>query len=83
MSETKFTKGKWSVSDDFDIYCGNVYVSYVVQGSKHDAHLIASAPDMYTLLDTLSTDLQVLFGDRSLPITTDINNLLAKARGES
>lgn len=91
MSGTKFTKGKWELRSQFQIVIGGGLTTTQMTGDNFvsvaereaNAHLIASAPDMYAMLDVLSTDLQVMFGERSDPITSDINKLLAKARGES
>lgn len=90
MSDIKFTKGEWRVSDDFDIYCGAVLVSYVVEGSEDDAHLIAAAPDMYAEIENDIVFFKYLLidaitdGERNA-IQSKINSkntLLAKARGE-
>ena len=84
MSDTKFTKGSW-VKDKrgeflIDESGANVmvYNSGLSGGNKTDeseanAHLIASAPDMYRFIESLQLSVS---GD----VERDI--LLAKARGE-
>lgn len=82
--ETKFTKGEWRVErfvngKGFEIAFnddGEVVADYVY--SEHDAHLIAAAPDMYEMLESLREDYGLL-----TPVGKDIDKLLAKARGES
>ena len=84
-AETKFTKGEWRVErfvngKGFEIAFnddGEVVADYVY--SEHDAHLIAAAPDMYKMLESIAISMECFHG-----VDTDsIYELLAKARGES
>ena len=86
MSEVKFTKGEWKVerfvnNKGFEISFnddGEVVADYVYE--EADAHLIAAAPEMYNLLERLTShnnckkDIIHLLGEA--------DSLLAKARGE-
>ena len=85
MSETKFTKGEWVFSDDgtdsivnteLDLHICSLYSR--VDDFNHDANLIASAPDMYAMLESLREDYGLL-----TDAGKDIDKLLAKARGEN
>lgn len=87
--ETKFTKGKWAIFGDWGI-CKNGWETDLIAtfeprgvGQKEgfaNAHLIAAAPEMYNLLERLTShdnckkDIIHLLGEA--------DNLLAKARGE-
>lgn len=91
MSEAKFTKGEWRVqieqpyphtpsqiltvvTNDFDVVC----VPHGIR-NQHDATLIAAAPEMYAMLESLD----VYDGSSgSVKLQNDIESLLAKARGE-
>lgn len=87
MSNEKFTQDEWSVNnvgmtgDVFDVVFGDdeECVCEIVH-EEADAHLIASAPDMYRMLERLSEYRSF----QGVPAWTDeISKLLAKARGES
>ena len=82
-AETKFTKGEWRVErfvngKGFEIAFnddGEVVADYVY--SEHDAHLIAAAPDMYKMLESIVISMECFHG-----VDTDsMYELLAKARG--
>lgn len=88
MSEVKFTKGRWEAKVDES--CG-IDVALIYLGNKGgfdlsgapdciaNANLIAAAPEMYEMLDSLS-DYSTFQG---VPAWVhDIKLLLAKARGE-
>jgi hypothetical protein len=91
MKNTKFTKGEWEPNAlvngrGFDISFNDdgECITEVVH-SEHDAHLIASAPDMYKLLDEIADLMD--FDDQSIAdeLTQKfdcIELLLKKARGE-
>lgn len=66
-TETKFTKGEWEVSEDgLSVGANGFKVARVhsgcatpyVQKTTNNAHLIAAAPKMYEMIDTLSRELQ-------------------------
>lgn len=92
MGEAKFTKGPWVArgSTPSRIYgmqradkevlvaaCGSV-----ISQAGSNAHLIAAAPEIYKMLEEIS-DYSKINGDYLLPFhVEDIDNLLAKARGE-
>ncbi|MFT5708003.1 MAG: hypothetical protein ACI9ES_002305 [Oceanospirillaceae bacterium] len=97
--ETKFTKGPWTASNVgyyTMVFSGGVLISEISSGNSN-AHLIAAAPDMYTMLQA-----HIAAWDNLYP--SDVNDveeinigefeaihgfinktklLLAKARGES
>jgi len=90
MSDTKFTKGEWFISDsttnkDISIWSSEsnciTSINYGFWDENHqdelkaNAHLIAAAPDMYKALEALSK------GEGLQPGTT-IESILIKARGE-
>ena len=92
MSEAKFTEGPWLsmvMHDDdammsfYGVGIGKSFlsVSTCKNNSKHDADLIATAPEMYALLEMIS---KILNGDDPINevTTSDIEKLLAKSRGE-
>ena len=93
MSEAKFTKGEWIVDYDNDSSCewyytgpAKVEYSYNVSAIEHleakaNAHLIASAPEMYEMLSKIHDYLEVS-GPTGFNLSLDINDLLKKARGE-
>ncbi len=82
MSEAKFTKGEWVASEGV----GNSAIVYIPNGgfdisgipdAMPNAHLIAAAPEMYAMLES------IMRGDlRVYGYEYRIGNLLAKARGE-
>lgn len=88
MSKAKFTKGEWSVYGDWAIKrkgTTEILASFEERGFNNqegfaNAHLIAAAPEMYDLLERLTSydnckkDIIHLLGEA--------DNLLAKARGE-
>jgi len=95
VSDTKFTPGPWVVSDTHpkraclyisspeDLWkTGDVATVYCAGAGTHeqDAHLIAAAPDMYSLLDRLFHECS---DDLSGFAEMEIANVLKKARGES
>ena len=88
MSNEKFTKGEWVIEEveeagfrntnslclcvvtrDFDVISPVLGIR-----NNHDAHLIAAAPEMYKLLESLSDY------DENQMHKKEINELLAKAR---
>jgi len=86
MSEAKFTKGEWVISERHneyyveanhdsegfcDLICEGVY-------EEENAHLISAAPEMYEMLERCKKEMSKSGYDAS-----PIENLLAKARGES
>jgi hypothetical protein len=86
-TETKFTKGKWVAvpksEDGAVILCGNN--ANLVSGKNiifmndkvYDSHLIAAAPEMYGMLRNLLCNYEI-----GLEVDNEIDELLAKARGE-
>ena len=91
MKNTKFTEGEWKVvnmglsGDLFDIesdYSDGCIAEIV--DNKHDARLIASAPEMYHLLQEIVTNFK--HGNSDHAEINDsyidvIDRLLTKARG--
>lgn len=83
MSEAKFTKGEWSVQFEDMIFasCGvdNEQVAVVCNEENKDKNLIAAAPEMYKMLKSIADD------NRGIDdgFVSEIDKLLAKARGES
>jgi len=76
---SKFTKGKWFIDNTgyyTRISTEDFYVCEIKRGPKANAHLIASAPDMYKLLEAINDDVS------QVNVIT-IRKLLSKARGES
>jgi hypothetical protein len=80
--EAKFTKGEWSIQGE-TLWCNNLPVcvlgdSWVTfSNAENNAHLIAAAPEMYAMLESLADC------DENQMYRKEINELLAKARGES
>lgn len=85
MSKAEFTGGEWKLA------MGKTYCSIrtddkvitdmrTVNGvfSLDDAHLIAAAPEMYKTLEEIKGVLNL----KQMQTYNDINELLAKARGE-
>lgn len=94
--KTKFTKGEWSIFGDWGI-CKNGRETELIAtfeprgvGQKEgfaNAHLIASAPEMYEMLERQSKLMGFLDAQTHANIELDavkraIDKLLAKARGE-
>ena len=86
MSNEKFTSGEWhaKVHGIGGLNIGIVYINgggFDVSGAPDcvaNAHLIAAAPDMYQLLQHISISMECEHGVDC----NEINELLAKARGE-
>lgn len=86
MSKTKFTNGNWEFDGELVMSEGTVIADPIYTGDEEvtaNAHLIAAAPEMYVMLETV---LNVLDG-RAEYTHEDISKsyiqkLLAKARGE-
>ncbi len=65
--ETKFTKGTWSVTGQFRLDVEGGYITTQLSGSldstvlerEANAHLIAAAPDMYAMIESLSRELEL------------------------
>lgn len=88
MSEANFTKGPWifvqedgcrklkSTNGLGAMMCDEEYYPWV-PNNVSDWYLIAAAPEMYEMLDKLS-DM-----DENQMMKKEINELLAKARGEA
>ena len=95
MSETKFTKGDWEIDERWvdRVFCDDSTGSLVaVTGGKEfttirrseeevtaNAHLIAAAPLMYELLESIRVTEQISGGDMW---SEKIEQLLCNARGE-
>lgn len=92
MSE--FTKGPWISKEEsgaFDIESDNLLIGVVLgvdldhtgfnvcNECQANAHLIAAAPDMYGMLESLSEQLTDINAHQAV---NEIEALLAKARGE-
>jgi hypothetical protein len=90
---TKFTKGPWKVFTKNDSFMCAGKIGVIEEGDcivvadcndwlatekRHNAALIACAPEMYEMLETI---LQVFEMDHRT--TTDVISLLEKARGEA
>lgn len=84
-----FTKGPWKFlvnnNDDlmtsfYGVSMGNNYTPVCTNRSKSDAHLIASAPEMYEMLENVLTEYKEMLGMSQE--VKGIEQLLAKARGE-
>tara|TARA_R110001632_G_scaffold41831_1_gene105544 strand:+ start:763 stop:1044 length:282 start_codon:yes stop_codon:yes gene_type:complete len=90
---TKFTKGEWCISfvgdaTYIDSHTGlTIARVFDMEGSPHDAHLIAAAPDMYALLlKFLPMDEDgngpFEYNEGSEHYGEEVEALIAKARGE-
>ena len=87
MSETKFTKGQWVAHTPVD---GSSFAMVQIIGMGGfdisgmpdcvaNCHLIAAAPEMYEMLNSIALTMECFHG-----VDTDaIFKLLAKARGEA
>lgn len=81
----KFTKAQWSACGNGDVnfeVCHvsqdvSVYSSDKPQSARHDALLIAAAPDMYAMLKQIQIE-----GGLGVARHRQIDRVLAKARGE-
>lgn len=94
MSETKFTKGEWKIQDDGYGMIGvilkkglGILIGRKSKETQANAHLIATAPDMYELLSKINNIInselyEIELADAINGISGDIDSLLAKARGE-
>lgn len=92
MNETKLTPPPWVASmpgcsngfwfiDKESSKCKTGYIATCYgDNAKNDAHLIAAAPEMYEMLIACS---EILKQCDLHNTSRDIDNLLAKARGES
>ena len=83
MSNTKFTKGEWSVSmsyTDIWIDAEDFTIAQVLGGelSLPDAHLIAAAPDMYAMIEELTSELFIAIDEvndqRASRVTSQTEN---------
>ncbi len=92
MNSTKFTEGEWRVvnkglcADLFDIESVDDECITEIVHEEYDAHLIASAPEMYSLLQEIVTNFK--HGNSDHTEINDsyidvIDNLLTKARGKA
>ncbi len=88
--DTKFTKGEWFVNG-YEIQSKNCSVELakitVFNEGKANAHLIASAPDMYKKIEELNVLLlslgHLVWDTIDLgAVTNDNEELLSRARGE-
>ena len=95
VSDAKFTKGEWiaKAGVSYGMAFGLVYINgggFDVSGApdpEAHANLIASAPDMYEMLIKISEAVnsglyEIELADAITEFGGDIENLLAKARGE-
>lgn len=96
MSETRWTPGPWGLAVAIDIWikAGPVHVATIPRAgdgdwSPHNAHLIASAPDLYQALKDLIEECESAFDgiDGTGPSTfyqqiERAEKALRKARGE-
>ena len=87
--KTKFTKGPWEIEQcDLPITKSEYFDVNTASGQcvadtyyKYDAHLIASAPDIYKMLDEIAINMHKTDSGCIQDIIS-IELLLAKARGE-
>ena len=85
MSKTKFTEGEWFIASG-KTYCAIRTEHKVVADmrtvngvySRHDAHLIAQAKNLYEMLDSLLMNEEC----DVFEVGEEIIELLAKCRGE-
>lgn len=103
MSETRFTKGAWRPEDGTGQYMWEVcadtprgkrkVVARIASGidnRRHDAHLIAAAPDLYAALarTILAIETAAVYTQQTgfmttfRPVIDEARAALAKARGE-
>ena len=80
MSYSRFTNGDWKATqygyEKYSVNCNNT-VEIASCWNKHNAHLIAAAPEMYGMLERILKP----YGREDISDDA-IENLLAKARGE-
>ena len=89
MSEEKFTKGEWvvdcEISMHVEVWSGEERICEVGTRYSEDvapnAHLIAAAPEMYEMLNTIAENMHKSSNGTIGDILV-IESLLAKARGE-
>ncbi len=86
MSKTQFTAGPWHVTEYMSDYvidgADGFDVCNVINNDdidRHNANLIAAAPEMYAMLEKLSMQLTAINAHKAVD---EIERLLAKARGE-
>lgn len=87
MSEAKFTPAPWVIikQDDYEAIDNDELNLNVctftsrADDASHDQALIAAAPEMYELLESIVVN-EMMTGDDAF--SEQINELLAKARGE-
>ena len=87
--DTKFTKGEWKVETQFQLDINGGFITTQMSGDKFapvsereaNAHLIAAAPDMYKMLETI-VDSIAKTDIGSIEDMIAIELLLKKARGE-
>lgn len=94
MSEIKFTKGEWYAHQN-GVGCGGIAIVNTPNGcvipkieDSANQDLIAAAPEMYEMLIKISKAInsglyEIELADVITEFGGDIENLLAKARGES
>ncbi|AUS00805.1 hypothetical protein NVP1278O_70 [Vibrio phage 1.278.O._10N.286.54.E8] len=90
MSEAKFTKGPWKLSENRDSYLiasentgfSICYTTLSEDVDKYNANLMAAAPEMYEFLDIFVKLVEDDSSEDFLYKFNDIKLLLAKARGE-
>ena len=91
--ETKFTKGEWIIKNNFqvgyNVNFGDGFFTIadcqVFSEGKANAHLIAAAPEMYEMLESLVEKIEEVIVGEGHYFNDEgekIKNLLAKARGE-
>jgi len=99
MSDAKFTPGPWNITTCVDYWisteefgpiahCGDIsWLDYETKQRTWEANarLMAASPDMYELLKTIQGWVAMDSSETwdQLLLTKGINNVLAKAEGES
>lgn len=85
MSKEKFTQGEWSISHDNDLVgeyinvgMAQLYNSYhdteQSEQNAHDANLIAAAPDMYRMIESLQSELSFAISEINTLRSKDVNS---------
>ena len=92
MNDTKFTKGEWKIQDDGYGMIGvllkkgvGILIGRKSKEAQANAHLIAAAPEMYSLINDLRHAVSMAGiggGVNNTEVLKSIDELLAKARGE-